>query len=321
MDELIEQYAKEVSSTQTETFNSSIIYTLKRLFRVLEITDANKIRKKMLIDAFNKMNLRHVHAFMVYRSMIYAFFVWLEENGHVENHLAELMKSISYDDLSRNDLLEKYYFSDFADLTDHVDRAIKSCVSSDQVAQFDIIRAACVLSWYGITPDIMVEIKKQDMIDGTCEIVHPTTKALVQLHERAYSTVARFRDADGFHSSSTSSNGIRYYQYKDSEYLFRNIATDKLDYIKLTHQFKYFNQKIDNSIGKVFNLSKIQQSGMYWRIYLDEKTYGKLDGSQIDRLLKWFGNERLNSIELKKQDRLNLRNRLKVYQEYKKIMY
>jgi len=97
LDELIEQYAKEVSSTQTETFNSSIIYTLKRLFRVLEITDANKIRKKMLIDAFNKMNLRHVHAFMVYRSMIYAFFVWLEENGHVENHLAELMKSISYE--------------------------------------------------------------------------------------------------------------------------------------------------------------------------------------------------------------------------------
>ena len=81
----------------------------------------------------------------------------------------------------------------------------------------------------------------------------------------------------------------------------------------------YTNPYADD-VGKRFAFGKILQSGIYYRIYLDEQENGELSKSDYNRLAKLF---EISDVDLQIQaKRYDLSARKYVqYQEYKKAFY
>lgn len=316
----------EFIAAKTEGQNESTTKAYENFYRrMATLLPENKTPAEYthsdFLNILQNMNAASTGTFTVAKSSISDWVQWMIERGEMTKEQLDILAKIQYSDLDYSDTYRMYYFRNFDELWESLDLNIGLHLAgkSDDDEEFDTLRCAVYLSWYGFTLDDIVEILKTDISNTDCVIYRKRGDVSVRIGEKAIACIRDYAEKESFRSRKFGKpDGVEVH-YRNSAYLFRSCKSAKMNPNQITAMTRYTNPYSDE-VGKRFAFNKIYLSGVYYRIYLDEKEYGNLKSTDFERLARLFEipREELN-IKAKKYD-LSSR-KFQQYQKYKEAFY
>lgn len=303
--------------------NTNQAYT-NRYKRIITYFPENKqpieYAREDFLYILSQINAKSVGNFTVTKCLIADIFEWLIKQGEMTNEQLREFMEIQFYDLDHTDKYTEYYFRSFDQLHSTLEEIIEIHSQGNELdGEFDTLRCAIYLSWYGFTIKELIEILKED-INPTQPIIYKgTEKTPVHIGEKCMSYVREYAEKEAVLSRRFGRADGTLVRYKDSRYLFRSCKSEKLNENQITAMTRYTNPYVEE-VGKKIAFGKIYQSGIYYRIYLDELENGTLNKNDFERMAKYWG---LSSADLQIQSKkydLSLR-KYQQYQEYKKAFY
>ena len=272
------------------------------------------------IRILENMNAKAVGNFTVAKSNIRDFVAWMVQHEYMTEDQLNTFSDIQYYDLDSSDTFKLYYFKNFEELRSSLEQTIECHLGDfDNDGEFDTLRCAVYLSWYRFTVEELIQIMKDDVSQVEPIVYKGKDRIPIRVGEKCIDHIREYAEKESYRSRKFGrADGVEM-RYKDSKFLFRSCKSGQLVENQITAMTRYTNPYADE-VGKRFAFGKIYQSGMYYRIYLDEQENGELKRDDYDRMAKLFGltEEELN-IKAKKYD-LSSR-KYQQYQEYKKAFY
>lgn len=317
----IEQFLELKTANQTE--NSS--HTYRNFYnRVAVYFPEGKTMEQLTKDDFirilSNLNTKAVGNFTVAKSNLKDYIEWMVQQGSMSIEQLSEFSDILYDDLDHSNSFMLYYFKNFNELYSILEQTIECHLGeNEENGEFDTLRCAVYLSWYGFTLEELIMIKKSDVSLTEAMIYKGLQRKPTRIGDNAMSYIRKYAERESYRSRKFGrADGVEM-RYKDSEFLFRSCKSDRLTVQQINAMTRYTNPYADE-VGKRFAFGKIYQSGLYYRIYLDEQENGELSKSDYNRLAKLF---EISDIDLQIQaKRYDLSARKYVqYQEYRKAFY
>lgn len=322
-----------VERTQNQTEKSAQVYRnfynrLQTYFP--EDKPPEQHTKEDFIHIFSNMNTKSVGNFTVIKSYIRNYIEWMVQQGNMTGQQLEDFLSISYGDIDHSNPFLLYYFKNFNELYSSLKQTIECHLGDNEDdGEFDTLRCAIYLSWFGFTLEEICNIFKSDISPVEPIVYKGKDKVPIKIDEKCMDNIRDYATRESYRSRKFGkADGVEM-RYKDSKFLFRSCKSGKLTPAQITAMTRYTNPYAEE-VGKRFAFGKIYQSGTYYRVYLDEQENGelkkvfkgghRLDEKVIERLARLFDYSE-ESLE-KLSHRLELFSRKYVqYQEYKKVFY
>lgn len=306
---LIDKYVEESSLNMNEKSQRHIKVLLTRFFSLKPDVAYSDLTRQNLIEMLSALNATSINVFNSEKSKVGDFMKWMLEEGHGTDQPFKNLKDITFFDVDRCHLYDRYYFKDYNDLNQTVDKAF-----SDRGSEFDTFRSAITLVWFGIEIKSLPDILKEDVHEDEGYVVHPTTKGKITLPPLAMHFVVQYRDADHYDSNKFGGSVMA---YANSKYLFRSYKNAHFTVSQITNISSSAN-RVSETIGKTFQWNKIYLNGLYSRIYEHEQEHGSLAKTDFDRLKVLFD---MPDIEATQQNRAKLIRMFEVYREFKEYMF
>ena len=218
-------------------------------------------------------------------------------------------QNLTFFDLDRSHLYDRYYFRDYEELHNTMDEAF-----SERGSEFDTFRSAAVLVWFGIEIKYLSNILKEDIYEDEGYVVHPETKEKIMLPPLAMYVLINYRDSDTYDSSKFGGSVMT---YAKSKFLFRSYKNAQFTTAQITNISSSANRAAEE-IGKTFQWNKIYLNGIYNRMYQYEQEHGDLSRSDFDKLKVFFGKPDLKPTS---QHKMDMARKFEEYQEFKEHMY
>ncbi len=306
---LLDKYIKESSFKMNEKSRQITKNFLTKFFNSKPDIDYADLTRQDMIEIFSASNMMSIVTFAPYKSKVNDFMKWMLEEGYGTEQLLHSLNSITFDDIDRSDFYDKYYFRDFLDLYNTMQKAF-----SKRGSEFDTFRSAAVLVWHGIKVRELPNILKSDINDDEGYVIHPVTKEEIFLLPLAIKTLVQYRDANTHDSSKFGGQVI---SYAEGPFLFRSYKSKQLTATQIEHLSNSANS-VAKEIGKVFNWKRIYTSGLYNRIYQYEQENGVLESSDFSKLKVLF---KMPYLQETAKSRALIVKKYRGYQEFKQNMY
>lgn len=302
---LLEQYIEDSSMMMNDDSRQNLQNFLVRFFNQKPDKEYSELVRQDFVDMFSQLKILSTNSFESYKSKVGDFMKWMYENGHSTDQQLKEIRDVSYTDLSRRDYFDTYYFRDFDDLYDTMDKAFDG-----RGTEFDTFRAAAILVWFGIELKELPEMLKKDILEDECCVIHPVTKEKFPLSRLAVDFLAKYRDADNYDSSKFGGTVM---VYVATQYLFRTYKNAHMTYKDLSYTSNVVN-KLAEEIGKTFNWKTIYLSGIYYRIFQYEQEHGEISRYNYDVLKALFQKD---DADLTPNRKRNLSQKYDEYLEFK----
>ncbi len=315
---ILEQFLKEKMDHQTE--KSARVY--QNLYRRVETyfpegKTPEQFTKEDFIWILSNMNTKAVGNFTVVKSQIKNYIEWMVQQGYMTTAQLDEFTGILYNDLDHSSSFLLYYFKNFDELYSILEQTIECHLGdNEEDGEFDTLRCAIYLTWFGFSIEEITNILKSDISPIGSIIYKGKEKIPVRIGEKCMSYIRDYANRESYRSRKFGRADGSEIRYKDSKFLFRSCKSGQLTVQQINAMTRYTNPYVDE-VGKRFAFGKIYQSGLYYRIYLDEQENGVLKKDDYDRMAKLFGLSDTDlNIKAKKYD-LSARKYIQ-YQEYKK---
>ena len=280
----------------------------------------NQYTKDDFVKILSQLNAKAVGNFTSAKSNIRDYIIWMIQNGEMTEEQLNNFSEIQYNDIDFSDSYLTYYFKNFDELFSVLEQTIECHLGdNDEDGEFDTLRCAAYLSWFGFTVKELTSILKDDVSYINSVVYKGEDRTPIRIGEKSMSYVYEYAERKSYRSRKFGRlDGVEMH-YKDSKFLFRSYKSSQLTENQITAMTRYTNPYVEE-VGKRFAFGKIYQSGIYYRIYLDEQENGELKRDDYNRMARLFGltKDDLN-IKAKKYD-LSSR-KYQQYQEYKKAFY
>lgn len=306
---LLDRYVEESSLKMNEKSKQHIRTLLTRFFNLKPDIAYNDLSRQDLIEMLSALNSTSINTFNSEKSKVNDFMKWMMEEGYGTDQPLKNLWSISFFDLDRSHLYDRYYFRDFTELYDTMNDAF-----SDRGSEFDTFRSAAILVWFGIELKYLSDMLKENVHEDDGYVVHPVTKEKIILPPIAIKFLAEYRDSDTYDSNKFGGSVM---VYANSRFLFRSYKNAQFTTPTLTNISSSANRVADE-IGKTFQWNKIYLNGIYNRIYQYEQEHGDLLRNDFDKLKVLFGKPELKDTA---QHKLDIARKFEEYQEFKEHMY
>lgn len=274
--------------------------------------------KEDFISILSSLNAKTTTNYTAAKSRIRNYFEWLMVRGEMTEEQLSEFSAIQYDDLDFSNTYLLYYFKNFGELyfalEDAIACRVKEC-SDDK--EYDALRCAVYLTWYGFTTSEMSALLKKDIDENNLIIYKGEKKIPVHIsNKKAMSCIVDYRDSVSYCAYKFGRQVEL--KYKESEFLFRSYKNSSI--LETAYNSMVQNAcNFSDEIGKRFNIGKIYQSGMYYRAYISEQENGLIDKSNPERVVQLF------EIDAKSKSPINLNAAMNVslraYKKYKQVFH
>ncbi len=210
--------------------------------------------------------LRHSQSFANIKSVMLNYIRYLADRKALLPCQEEIFSRIQFEDVVvqvRDENARYVYHKDLQALRQAIEESVKLSKCYDP-SVYDVVIAIYYLSWYGLKPEQMINLKKSDVsiqvsavvTSGKIKDVDTSVAGFVATH------LNRLKNAEGFYQMA------RYpvfRAYKPSEYLLRTERSEQLDINKLRSITKRFNSIAYRKFSLTHEV--VYRSGIYNRIY------------------------------------------------------
>lgn len=307
---LINRYIEESSSNKSEKSKREEKVLLLKFFSVRPDIPYNDLTRQDLTEMLSALNSTSIKkTSTANKSRVKKFMVWMVKESHGTDQPLKHLQSITFSDIDRSYLYDRYYFRDYEELHDTIDDVLYN-----RGSEFDTFKSAAILVWYGIELKYLPDILKSDINEDECSVIHPATQKKIILSRLAMSVLTLYRDSDRYDSSKYGGSIIK---YKQSQFLFRTCRNAHLTEVQIRNISGPVNRLADE-IGKTFQWNKIYLNGLYNRIFQYEQENGELQRTDFNKLKILFEKPDLKETA---QHRMDMARKFDEYQEFKKCMY
>ena len=246
-----------------------------------------QFEKDDFVCILTKLNARTVATFRTDKCNIIEYFKWLANRGEMTEEQIVECSNISYDDIDDSDSHRIYYFKNFNDLYSCLEDAISyKRISTEESDEYNAVRCAVYLAWYGFTLEEIVNVLKADVNEKYLIVYKGKDKVPVQISPKAMQYISKYRNSISY--TSAKFGRLVEISYKKSEYLFRSYKNEKIPKTSINTMLAAISEH-HKDVGKKFAHGKIHQSGMFCRARIDEINNGKLNADDQERILRLFG--------------------------------
>lgn len=306
---VMDRYVEESSLKMNEKSKQHIRTLLTKFFGMKPDVAYNDLTRQDLIEMLSAFNATSIITFNSEKSKMNDFMKWMVEEGYGTDEPLKILGDITFFDLDRSHLYDRYYFRDYEELHNTMDEAF-----SERGSEFDTFRSAAVLVWFGIEIKYLSNILKEDIYEDEGYVVHPETKEKIMLPSLAMYVLINYRDSDTYDSSKFGGSVMT---YAKSKFLFRSYKNAQFTTAQITNISSSANRAAEE-IGKTFQWNKIYLNGIYNRMYQYEQEHGDLSRSDFDKLKVFFGKPDLKPTS---QHKMDMARKFEEYQEFKEHMY
>lgn len=306
---VMDRYVEESSLKMNEKSKQHIRTLLTKFFGMKPDVAYNDLTRQDLIEMLSAFNATSIITFNSEKSKMNDFMKWMVEEGYGTDEPLKILGDITFFDLDRSHLYDRYYFRDYEELHNTMDEAF-----SERGSEFDTFRSAAVLVWFGIEIKYLSNILKEDIYEDKGYVVHPETKEKIMLPPLAMYVLINYRDSDTYYSSKFGGSVMT---YAKSKFLFRSYKNAQFTTAQITNISSSANRAAEE-IGKTFQWNKIYLNGIYNRMYQYEQEHGDLSRSDFDKLKVFFGKPDLKPTS---QHKMDMARKFEEYQEFKEHMY
>ena len=306
---VMDRYVEESSLKMNEKSKQHIRTLLTKFFGMKPDVAYNDLTRQDLIEMLSAFNATSIITFNSEKSKMNDFMKWMVEEGYGTDEPLKILGDITFFDLDRSHLYDRYYFRDYEELHNTMDEAF-----SERGSEFDTFRSAAVLVWFGIEIKYLSNILKEDIYEDKGYVVHPKKKKKIMLPPLAMYVLINYRDSDTYDSSKFGGSVMT---YAKSKFLFRSYKNAQFTTAQITNISSSANRAAEE-IGKTFQWNKIYLNGIYNRMYQYEQEHGDLSRSDFDKLKVFFGKPDLKPTS---QHKMDMARKFEEYQEFKEHMY
>lgn len=264
----------------TKENNLRLYNVFKQIKRPIDELDYENADREDFIDFFIQLNAKSSGYFSVLKSYTKKYFEWLMDRGMLSEHQLKVFQNIKYNDIKNDDSFKKEYFKDLNHLIQEIDVMIESLSDAAFKHKYDTFKCALVLCWCGIKPSEIVNVLKVDVVDDG--IIY--NEQFYPIHNKeVMEFLKRYRDDESYIADYFGRETKIYYQ--DGERLLRSKNNGELTYVQIRESTSAINVRYgvrQLSIGKAY------ESGVFYRMYEDEKINGGFQPSDRERLVKFF---------------------------------
>ena len=142
---VMDRYVEESSLKMNEKSKQHIRTLLTKFFGMKPDVAYNDLTRQDLIEMLSAFNATSIITFNSEKSKMNDFMKWMVEEGYGTDEPLKILGDITFFDLDRSHLYDRYYFRDYEELHNTMDEAF-----SERGSEFDTFRSAAVLVWFGI---------------------------------------------------------------------------------------------------------------------------------------------------------------------------
>ena len=237
-DKILLKCQQEIFPKCSEIFQETILELLK---------DYNFL-KVQIPDIFDNISLSKAR-FYTARKQLILLYTWLYNDGFEVTEQISQLDKLRFNDVMTRSKITKSYFRNLDDVLDFVSRI----GGKNELLQF---KSIVILSWFGVTRDEMVEIRKSDLKTDGFRIVFPIRDPLT-LPKKYFDIISKCANADVYQGLNTG----RTYTCKQSVYLLRSYKLKKLQGRSISDLFLEFNRFISkNNIHIELNMTELNNN-------------------------------------------------------------
>ena len=231
---VMDRYVEESSLKMNEKSKQHIRTLLTKFFGMKPDVAYNDLTRQDLIEMLSAFNATSIITFNSEKSKMNDFMKWMVEEGYGTDEPLKILGDITFFDLDRSHLYDRYYFRDYEELHNTMDEAF-----SERGSEFDTFRSAAVLVWFGIEIKYLSNILKEDIYEDEGYVVHPETKRKIMLPPLAMYVLINYRDSDTYDSSKFGGSVMT---YAKSKFLFRSYKNAQvLQIVRLKKLARHFS--------------------------------------------------------------------------------
>lgn len=268
--QVIEAYLDESTFNMTQSSRYNLKQILLKFLNLQPCIPFDKLRQEDFLEKYSHLLLISMNSFYTHKSKINDFARWMYENEMCSQQVLSDLSKVKYEDIDRSEFYKTFYFRDITDLYSTMED-----VFSDRGSEFDTFRTAALLVWFGIQVNDLPLILKTDLDEEFRTILHPITKQKISLEceiESVFYFILRYKNAD---SCDTRKFGGRTLPYPQTHFLLRSYKNAQFTAAQLNNLSATAN-RIAEDFGKIFQWKRIYLSGLYYRIYQYEESYGDI---------------------------------------------
>ena len=264
------------------------------------------IDKEYLIKRFTALNFSNIRTFEISKILTHGFLRWLSAENLIPPEKVQELKEITLDDVAWSEDNYAYYYRSFDELWETMMQAPRT-----QENELDDVFTAIMLLWLGISLEALCELEKADVDDVHNIVLHPRTRQQIAVPPRGMEIIRRYRDA--WRCPRSSSGKV----YCQTQYLMRTPKLAKVRAKDIRNLLNILTLDRMKDAPKRFVAGKLYLSGLYRRIYEYEQEHGEVSADDLESAREVFEFPLLTN-----RDRCRLlREKIKNYQQYKKIMF
>lgn len=308
--QVIEAYLDESTFNMTQSSRYNLKQILLKFLNLQPCIPFGELSYEDFLEKYSHLLLISMNGFYTHKSKINDFARWMYENKMCSQQVLNDLAKVRYEDIDRSEFYKTFYFRDITDLYSTMED-----VFSDRGSEFDTFRTAAMLVWFGIEVNDLPIILKTDLDEEQRTILHPITKQKIPLDheiESAFYFILRYKNAD---SCDTRKFGGRTLPYPQTHFLLRSYKNAQFTAAQLNNLSATAN-RIAEDLGKIFQWKRIFLSGLYYRIYKYEETYGNISDN-FDMLKVFFDCEGEVTSQLKQV----ITRKYREYLEFCSYMY
>ena len=231
--------------------------------------------KNRSIDTFEKDDF--ITLFQEFTAISQKYFYSLKSN--IKKYIREkygedcpsidILSKISFADTYEETAESSVYFSSFAHLNDTLKLAIEN---SNMIPDAHDTAVACIyLAWAGFTAEEAIRLPKRSISENYNQI---SGDRIINTNETIMKFLRRYKKSKGYYRRFYGTNRPGWVEYKDSEYLLRQVKKAEFTVADIANKIVAFNK--ETNMKNRFLYTYIYQSGIYSRMYEKEREIGLL---------------------------------------------
>lgn len=193
------------------------------------------------------------------KSVLKSYIEWCCKKGYASRDKLNELESINYRSFDTDSFFTKEYFKDFQMLDFCVSRTVQEADVIDP-DQFDTVSIIIYLTWFLVSKEDMVTIKKSDVLLADNMIYLQSQQKYVVLPESVMKKISLYAKSNGYYQRAKS-NIFR--KYKDSEYLLRSYKSSQISPKNIPATLNVFSEK---SSKYIFQYERIRKSAIFSHI-------------------------------------------------------
>ena len=198
------------------------------------------------------------------KKMVISFYRWLEQEGIVTSELRSQVENLKLDDVAMSQFAI-YYYKNIDDVLGYIDQLVRIRRCDPDSVLF--VKSVIILTWYQVTLEEMVLIKKGDLvIDSKMVQIPCEPQKTLFLEEKYFNILLQYADLQSYESPLSQRRFVLSY----SRYLFRTYRYSQMSANSVSCKIKAFNSAV--CTNKELHLPEIAKNGVFYEVLKNNKS-------------------------------------------------